>query len=129
MLLNTRHFGEIEIDEENIILFEEGLPGFNHVRKFIILDKSGGKDTHGTNDIAEPVSPFEWFQCVDEPTLAFVIVNPFVFKPDYDIELSNEIIEHLEIEKEEDVALYSIVVVPEDMTKMTIMSQKAGQEV
>lgn len=137
MLLNTRHFGEIEIDEKNIIYFDEGIPGFNHVRKFAIIgnekteDKleGGGKankeagsdscDGHSDSD-TETLSPFCWLQCVDDPDLAFAIVNPFIVKPDYEIELSNEVIETLEIEKEEDVAIFAIVVVPEDITKMTM---------
>lgn len=136
MLLNTRHFGEIEIDEKNIISFDEGIPGFNHVRKFVIIDtenigdgeadskqvkKNSGDDNEKNGCSASlESSPFKWLQCVDDPDLAFAIVNPFMIKPDYEIELSSEVIETLEIEKEEDVALYAIVVVPEDITKMTM---------
>jgi len=140
MLLKTRHFGEIEINEKNIITFDEGIPGFTHVRKFIILDtentggrevgeKEAKKDTDNNNsknnfgDETESLSPFRWLQCVDDPDLAFVIVNPFEFKPDYEVELSIEITKLLKIEKEEDVALYAIVVVPEDITRMTMNLQ------
>lgn len=139
MLLKTRHFGEIEIDENKIIRFDDGLPGFNHVRQFIILEteseeglcsKSSGELDNkydaepGTTESSEEPnsagSPFKWLQCVDEPMLAFAIANPFLLKPDYDVELSNKVIEHLGIKKEEDVAIYAIVVVPEDITKMTM---------
>ncbi|HHV96236.1 MAG TPA: flagellar assembly protein FliW [Clostridiaceae bacterium] len=137
MLLNTRHFGEIEIDEENIIYFDEGIPGFNHVKKFVLIGsenleerqedenevkKKANNDSCDENscDDEEALSPFKWLQCVDDPDLAFAIVNPFMIKPDYEIELSDEVIETLEIEKEEDVALYAIVVVPEDISKMTM---------
>lgn len=121
MLLNTRHFGEIEIDERDVITFDEGIPGFTHVRKFIILDTENTEDREV--DEKESQSPFRWLQCVDDPDLAFVIVNPFEFKPDYEVELSIEVTKLLKIEKEEDVALYAIVVVPEDITRMTMNLQ------
>ncbi|HHY23064.1 MAG TPA: flagellar assembly protein FliW [Clostridiaceae bacterium] len=138
MLLKTRHFGEIEIDENKIIRFDGGLPGFNNVRQFIILEtepdegldnkSSGGLDNkpdaepHTTESSEErnSGSPFKWLQCVDDPMLAFAIANPFLLKPDYDVKLSDEVVEHLEIKKEVDVAIYTIVVVPEDITKMTM---------
>ena len=114
MLLKTRHFGEIEIDESKIIRFDDGLPGFNHVRQFIILDTTESSEEPNSG------SPFKWLQCVDDPMLAFAIANPFLLKPDYDVKLSDEVVEHLEIKKEADVAIYVIVVVPEDITKMTM---------
>ncbi|NSW90064.1 MAG: flagellar assembly protein FliW [Firmicutes bacterium] len=113
MVLNTRHFGEIIVQEEAIITFEEGLPGFENVRKFIILDTQNPEEEGNE-------SPFKWLQCVDDPMLAFVIANPFVFRPNYDIELNDEVVELLGIEKEEDVVLYAIAVVPEDIRKISI---------
>lgn len=138
MLLKTRHFGEIEIDESKIIRFDDGLPGFSNVRQFIVLEtesdedldnKSSGRLDNKSNaepnakdsdEVLNSESPFKWLQCVDDPMLAFAIVNPFLLKPDYDVELSTEVIEYLDIEKEADVAIYAIVVVPEDITKMTM---------
>lgn len=71
MKINTRKFGEIEIDENNILTMPEGLPGFPGYERFVIID--------------EPkTEPFCWFQSVDEPNLNLVIINPFIFKPDYE---------------------------------------------
>jgi len=108
MKLNTKHFGEIDIDEKGIIEFDEGIPGFETAKKYVLL---------GTED---EESPFRWLQSVDKPELAFAIVDPFAIKEDYDIEISDEIIQKLWIEKLEEVLVYSIVVVPEDMTKMSM---------
>jgi flagellar assembly factor FliW len=107
MLLKTKHFGEIEIDENKIIKFEDGLPGFDKLKKYTLLYNE------------ENESPFKWLQSVDEPNLAFVVIDPFYIKSDYDIEISEEIMAKLGIEKPEDVDIYSIVVVPEDITKMS----------
>ncbi|QZY54318.1 flagellar assembly protein FliW [Crassaminicella profunda] len=108
MILTTKHFGEIEIDEEKIITFEEGILGFEDIKKYTVI----------VNPDKEV--PFHWLQAVEYSDLAFVITNPFVFKKDYDFEIPEKVIEQLAIEKEEDVMIFSIAVVPEDMKKMTI---------
>jgi len=107
MKLNTKNFGEIEIDEKNIIHFPEGILGFEEEKQFVMI-----KDEDEQN-------PFQWLQSVQNPELAFVIINPFFVFPDYDIVLSKSVQEKLKIEDEKDVAVYSIVVVPEDIEKMT----------
>ncbi len=108
MLIKTKHFGEIEVDQEKILVFEEGLPGFENVKKFVLLD---------TDD---PESPFKWLQSIDNPELAFAIVNPFMICRSYDFEIDDNAVEALGIRKAEDVVVYSIVVVPEDISKMTM---------
>ena len=107
MKLNTRNFGELDIDEEKIIAFPEGLPGFEEEKEFIIIN----------NDDEE--NPFCWLQSVNNPDLAFVIVNPFLIFSDYSVDISETVQEKLKIKDEKDVAVYSIVVVPEDLKKMT----------
>jgi len=108
MLLNTKHFGEIEIEEDKIIMFQDGLLGFEDIKKYTIILNSD-KDV-----------PFHWLQAVDEPNLAFVITNPFLFKQDYSFDIPDKILEQLEILEKQDVAVFSIAVVPEEMEKMTI---------
>lgn len=107
MKLITKHFGEIEIDENKIINFIDGIPGFDDQKRFVIIDNP------------DESVPFKWLQSIDEPELAFVIINPFVFKDDYEFDLPTHIIEKLKIRDESDVLVYSIVVIPEDITKMT----------
>lgn len=107
MKLNTKHFGEIEIDETNIVKFPSGLYGFEDNYEFVIIDNPNEE------------IPFKWLQSVNNPDLAFVIVSPFVFKPDYDFSLNDSIIEKLEIKEANDVTVYNIVVIPEDINKMT----------
>lgn len=108
MKIDTRNFGEIEIEEEKIISFPEGIPGFQDEKRFVIINNP------------DEENPFHWIQSVDNPNLAFVIINPFFIKPDYDIKLSSSTVEKLRIEDEKDVLVYTIVVVPEDIKKMTV---------
>lgn len=107
MKLETRHFGTIEIDEKKILDFPEGLPGFENVKKFILLGK------------LEEESPFQWLQSVDSPELAFVVIDPRLIKPDYIVDVDDNEAEILEVKDTNNVLVYSIVVVPEDITAMT----------
>lgn len=108
MLLETKHFGEIEIDEKSIIVFDSGLPGFEELKKFTLI---GNEDE---------TSPFKWLQCVNEPQMAFAVANPFLIVRDYDFELSDDATDRLKIEKGEDVVVYVILVVPEDYQKISM---------
>ena len=108
MLLQTKHFGEIEIAKESILRFESGLPGFEQLKEFTLI---------GSDD---ETSPFKWLQCVNEPQMAFAVANPFLIVKDYDFEFSDDSANRLGIEKGEDIAVYVIVVVPEDIKKMSM---------
>jgi len=108
MLLNTRHFGTIEVNEEDIIQFPEGIPGFEDTKEFVLLGDTQDED-----------SPFKWLQGIDNPQLAFVIIDPKAFKHDYNPELPPSEIEVLEIKDISKVLIYSIVVIPDDVSKMT----------
>ena len=58
MVLNTKNFGEVEIKDEDIILFEYGIPGFEAMTKFVILGKTDAVD-----------DPFFWLQSIQNPYL------------------------------------------------------------
>lgn len=107
MKLATKHFGEIEIPEDNIITFEQGIPGFNEYKHYVII-----------NDEEED-SPFCWLQSVDEVELAFALVNPYLVHPNYKPNLPNAAITKLGEGTSEDYSILSIVIVPEDVEKMT----------
>lgn len=75
MKINTKKFGDIEIDETKILTMPEGLPGFPGFERFVLLED-------------EKTAPFSWFQSVDAPYLALILTNPFLFKPDYTLDLN-----------------------------------------
>ena len=107
MKIQTSNFGEIQIDEDKIINFPEGLPGFENEKELFII----------FNDDKD--NPFHWLQSLNSPELSFVILNPFEIFADYDIVLPDTAKSKLKIESGEDVAIYTIVVMPEDITKTT----------
>lgn len=108
MLLNTKHFGEININEEQIITFVDGIPGFESLTKYSIIQTQ------------EPDSAFCWMQSTENAELAFALVNPFMIKADYEFELTQEKLDMLNIRAPEEVVVYAIVVIPEDVSKASM---------
>ena len=97
MKINTRKFGEIDIDETKILAMPGGLPGFKGFERFILL-----KD--------QKTEPFCWFQSVEEPNLALVIMDPAVFKSDYHVDLKKIINEiNWDGAKEENLLIYVVI--------------------
>lgn len=107
MKITTSRFGEIDIDSQSIISFPGGLIGFPDEEQYVIIRHN-------------PESPFYWLQATEKPDLAFVLVDPVVFKPDYEFHIPKLIFEHLEVDSSEDLGTYVIVTVPpgkpEEMT-------------
>ena len=107
MILETRNFGEIMIEEDKILTFNEGIPGFDDLTKYIII--------HSPDESM----PFQWLQSIEEGELAFVIINPFTFKTDYDFKIPEHIVKKLDIKSPKDINVFNIVNIPEDINKMT----------
>lgn len=104
--INTRHFGEISIDECEILTFSEGLPGFEDVRQFALLGGDKGQ------------APFFWLQSIDRPDLALVVVDPFIIYPEYTVDVDDSDIEVLKIRDVEKILTLCIVVIPEEIREM-----------
>ena len=106
----TRYFGEVEIEEEKIIHFDDGIPGFDEYKDYtIIYDIESDRE-----------STFSWLQCVTEQELAFPIVNPFRVREDFNPIVEDELLKQLGDYEMEDLAVFLIATVPSDVTKTTV---------
>ena len=106
MKIKTSYFGEVKIDEKDIIYLEQGLPGFLEEKEFVLLS------------FDEPLA-FQVLQSVSTETLAFIVVFPFDFKKDYKVDLNDHILEQLKIETEDDVLILSIVTLKDHLNIST----------
>lgn len=106
MQINTKYQGMIEIDKSEIIHFQYGLPGFSDEKQFVMSPFAEG-------------TPFFILQSVDSPSLAFVTADPFLFYKDYDFSLENPAAEQLEIESEEEAAVYAVLTLRDPFEQTT----------
>ena len=84
MKISTTRFGNLEIQEEQIIQVPAGIIGFPDYKRYVLLEHKKG-------------SSFLWFQALENEALAFVLIDPVWFKPDYHFALCPEDQEALEL--------------------------------
>lgn len=99
MIVKTARFGELVVAETDIVEFNPGLLGFEQLKRYILMDIAQTAD-------------FKWLQSIDEPNLAFLLVDPFMVKKGFSVELNDDVASKLEIEEPEQVLVYTIVTVP-----------------
>lgn len=94
----TKAMGELEIDERQIIHFNGGLIGFDKFSRFALLDA--------------PQKPYFYLQSVDVAELNFILLDPFLFRPDYEVDVPDELTDSLGMADAEDALILAIVTVP-----------------
>jgi len=99
--------GEVEIDEQEIIDFPEGIPGFEDSRKYVILDIP-------ENDT------FKVLQNAEDEYVSFVVTEPWAFFESYDFDIPDEELMKINIRKEEQIAVLNIVTLSDDFEKSTV---------
>jgi flagellar assembly factor FliW len=106
MNIKTSRFGELDVADEAVISMPDGMLGFSEIKRYVLIQHRDG-------------SPFLWYQAVDEPNLAFVVVDAFTFFPDYEVVMSSEDVEVLKCTKPGDLAVFLVVVIPDNPEDMT----------
>ncbi len=109
MLTKTRFFGEIDIEDDKVIVLERGLMGLDEYKRYTIL----------FDNEKEERPSISWFQSLDEPSLALPVVSPLLVKPDYNPVVEDELLKHLGELTEENLVILLTLTVPEDITMMT----------
>ncbi len=97
----TSRFGEIKYSQQNVITIFEGLLGYSQYNKYIIINQ-------------KKQEPFQWLQSVENGELAFVVTNPYIFKPDFKFSLKKQQLENLDVMSYNEIRVLSIVVIPQN---------------
>ena len=106
----TRLFGEIEIDESKIITFEDGIIGFPNMKKFtLIFDE----EKEGRPSIS-------WLQSMDEPEIAFPVMDPLFVCETYNPSVEDELLKNLGTIKEDNLYVLVTVTVPQDIKELAV---------
>ena len=99
MLTQTRFFGEVDIEDEKILTFDNGIMGFEDMKRWtIIYDIEKGSD-----------GPISWFQSLDLAELALPVISPYSVTAKYEPIVEDELLKPLgEFKDEELVTLLTI---------------------
>lgn len=98
--IETSRFGRIQLAEDAVITVKGGLIGLPEHREFVIVK-------HHSE------TPFYWFQATTSPTLALVIMEPRLFRPDYNPPLPAGLLDELNAAAPEEISLFAIVTIPQ----------------
>lgn len=107
MNIETHRFGRVGIDPDHIIAFEEGLLGFEELKRYAII-------------LCEATEPIQWLQAVDDPMVSLPIVNPFLIKPDYELDVDDGELQSIGTPTVDEILIVNAMVLPEDIRKATI---------
>lgn len=106
MVINTSRFGQIKLEQDDVVTFPEGLLGFNEKRKFVFVDDP-------TDEI------FAWLQSCEDPALAFPVLEPELFADTKSFTLAKSDFEALGLADLTRARFYCIVTIPDDPQLMT----------
>lgn len=106
MKVKTTRFGELEVNPNDIISFSEGLLGFENLKKYFVVDPGDS-------------TLILWLQSTEDDKIAFPIIEPKIFKPDYIAKLLPADLNGLELESLQTAKLYSILTIPANVTEMS----------
>ncbi len=108
MTITTNLFGEVEVVEEKLIKFEQGIIGFPDLKGFLLI--------HDEEDDNKKIS---WLQSVDEPAFAMPVIDPLIVDETYNPEIEDELLKPLMIKEDSEILVLTTITVPSDTTKMT----------
>jgi flagellar assembly factor FliW len=103
--VNTKPYGPMEVDDRQRIHFPLGILGFEHLKDYVILDAAQ--------------EPFYWLQSMEMVDVAFVLIDPLIFRPDYSIDLDDDELGDMGITQESDLLLFAIVTIPANQREMS----------
>jgi flagellar assembly factor FliW len=95
----TSRFGVVEAAPDSVIDLPEGLIGFERCRRFLVVSPDEN-------------SPLKWFQCLDDGTIAFPIVDPRELTPDYAPTISEGDAQELGLTPDTPKIVFAIVTIP-----------------
>jgi len=107
---STKRFGTIEVKENQVLTFPEGLIGFQSFRRFVVMDL----DNAGI---------FKWLQSLDDESLGFAILDPKMVFRDYDPVFAEKDLDSLGAPDPGQLILLCVATVPRDVRKMTVNLQ------
>ena len=110
MLVKTRFFGEVDIEDEKILTFDNGIMGFEDMKRWtLIYDIEKGSE-----------GPISWFQSLDMAELALPVINPYTVTAVYEPVVEDELLKSLGEFKDEELVTFLTITIPsEDPSKTT----------
>ncbi len=100
--IETRKFGMVTVFSDRILTMPDGLPGFPGKKQFALLE-------------LEEIRPFFWFQSIDDPDIALIVMDPFQVLPDYEVDVEPMVkAMGWAVSAKEEIAVYTVATIGVD---------------
>ena len=103
----STRFGRFEIEQSAILTFPRGVAGLTHLEAFAILKRRSD-------------SVFLWLQSLEDPAVHLPIVLPWAFRWEYEIELGDDEMRQLDVERADQVSIYCLVDIGDEVRTATV---------
>ena len=110
MIINTRIFGEIEIEDSKIITFVNGIVGFPELTDFALVH----------NDEKGKSSNVKWLQSIQETTFALPVIDPLVVFPEYNPKVDDDLLKSLGTFTPDEILVLVTLTVPNVIEEMSV---------
>ena len=107
MQIDTLRFGMVEVDEEKLIGFDDGIPGLEQHHEYALLQ-------------FEESYPLVWLQSTEDMGICLPVLDTFAVLPDYVFDIDDIDVKQLELKTPDQLHVISVVVIPEDIQGMTV---------
>ncbi|MBQ2313659.1 MAG: flagellar assembly protein FliW [Treponema sp.] len=105
MQVKTKTMGTVEVSDEQLIKVPSGLFAFEDYKDYALIDCK--------------LKPFVWMQSVQESSLAFLLIDPFLICDDFEADIDDKELAKIGIQDPSDVLVMAIVTVPQDGSPVT----------
>ncbi len=109
MVAETKFFGTIDIEDEKIINFPNGIIGFENLKNFALIFDSEREER----------SKISWLQSMEEPLMVLPVISPLELMEDYAPVIEDELMKNIGDPADADVLIFVTLSIPSDLTKMT----------
>ena len=107
MLVQTREFGQVEVDDRKLLRFVAPILGFGEHRRFALIEN-------------ERVEPFAWLQSLTAREVAFSVVDARQLNISYEEMIGPHCREHLQAAPGSQLRALVMVIIPEDVRRMRV---------
>ena len=107
MIVQSTRFGELEVSDEQILDFPQGLLGFPEEKRFALMEY-------------KPDSPFYFLQSLADPDLTFLMINPFAFFNDYEFDMDDALMAEIGVTADNPPTVFNIATVKDKIENMTV---------
>lgn len=109
MVAETKFFGTIDIEDDKIINFPNGIIGFEDLKNFALIYDSEREER----------SKISWLQSMEEPLMVLPVINPLDLMDNYTPTIEDELMKNIGDPADADLLIFVTLSIPSDLTMMT----------